>query len=106
MKLRLLMAAASVVLFLAPRTASAQEVQGQQAAGVSGHALMQQNANESAQATTDMPFSESGRGMTPGVQPAQNVSYGGVAAGQSEAGGRQTQLCTSSGPLCRIYFGQ
>jgi hypothetical protein len=66
---------------------------------------MQQNANESAQATTDMSFSESGQGM-PGAQPVRNVSYGGVAAGQSESGGRQGQPCTSSGPQCRIYFGQ
>ncbi|EIF34439.1 hypothetical protein BCh11DRAFT_02241 [Burkholderia sp. Ch1-1] len=106
MKLRLLMAVASAVLFLAPRTVSAQEIQGQQGAGVSGHMMMQQNANESAQATTDMPFSESGQGMTPGAQPVRSVSYGGVAAGQSDAGGRQNQPCTSAGPLCRIYFGQ
>jgi hypothetical protein len=99
------MALASAVLFLVPKTVAALDSQGQQGSGVSGRALMQQNANESAQATTDMPFSESGQG-TAGAQPVRNVSYGGVAAGQSEAGGRQSQPCTSSGPQCRIYFGQ
>lgn len=105
MKLRLWMALASAVLFLAPKTVGAMDVEGQAGAGMSGRALMQQNANESAQATTDMSFSESGQGM-PGAQPVRNVSYGGVATGQSEAGGRQSQPCTSSGPQCRIYFGQ
>ena len=105
MKLRLLMALASALFLLAPRTAGAMDVEGQQGAGMSGRALMQQNANESAQATTDVSFSESGQGM-PGAQPVQNVSYGGVAAGQSEAGGPPSQRCTSSAPQCRIYFGQ
>ncbi|WP_168790150.1 hypothetical protein [Paraburkholderia aromaticivorans] len=105
MKLRLWMALASAVLLLAPKTAGALDIEGQQGAGTSGRALMQQNANESAQATTDMSFSESGQG-TPGAQPVQNVSYGGVAAGQSQAGGPQNQPCTSSAPQCRIYFGQ
>ncbi|MFM0055235.1 hypothetical protein PQR64_06395 [Paraburkholderia phytofirmans] len=105
MKLRLWMALASAVFLLAPKTAGALDMEGQQGAGMSGRALMQQNANESAQATTDMSFSESGQGM-PGAQPVQNVSYGGVAAGQSQAGGPQNQPCTASAPQCRIYFGQ
>ncbi|MFM0306466.1 hypothetical protein P0D71_01545 [Paraburkholderia sp. RL17-383-BIF-A] len=106
MKLRLLMAAASAVLVLAPRTASAQEMQSPQAAGLSSSAMMQRNANESAQATTDISFGEPAGGMDAGAQPVQNVSYGGVAAGQSEAGGRQSQRCASSGPQCSVYFGQ
>jgi hypothetical protein len=105
MKLRLWMALASAVLLLVPKTAAALGIESQQSTGMSGRALMQQNANESAQATTDMSFSESGQGM-PGAQPVRNVSYGGVATGQSESGGRQGQPCTSSGPQCRIYFGQ
>ncbi len=105
MKLHLLMAMASAVLFLAPATVGASEMAAQQAAGMSGHQMMQQNANESAQATTDMSFGESGQSMMPGVKPVQNVSYGGVAAGQSEAGGRQSQPCPS-GPKCSLYFGR
>lgn len=103
MKLRLLMVVASAVLFLAPRTAGATGMDGQPDTGMSGRALMQQNANESAQATTDMSFGEAAQGT--GTQAVRNVSYGGVAAGQSESGGRPSQPCTS-GPQCRIYFGQ
>jgi hypothetical protein len=100
MKLRLLMVMASAVLLLAPRPVSALDSDGQQGAAASGRALMQQNANESAQATTDIPLGDTGHG-----QPVQNVSYGGVATGQSESGNRQTQSCGSA-PQCRIYFGQ
>jgi hypothetical protein len=102
MKLRLLMALASAALFLAPNTAGAQGNHLGEA--VSGQVLMQ-NANESAQDTTDMSFGETGRTIMPAAQPVQNVSYGGVAAGATEAGGRQERPC-SSGPQCRIYFGQ
>jgi hypothetical protein len=105
MKLRIGMALAGAMLLLAPGAPGASEMEDQQAAGMSGHEMMQQNANESAQATTDMSFGESGQSTMPGAQPAQNVSYGGVAAGQSEAGGRQGRPCVS-GPQCRIYFGQ
>ena len=101
MKLRLLMTMACAILFLTPNTAGALGIEGQPGAGVSGRALMQQDANESAQATTDMSFGEAAQG----AQAVRNVSYGGVAAGQSEAGGRQNQPC-ASGPQCRIYFGQ
>ncbi|ANB76125.1 hypothetical protein AYM40_28045 [Paraburkholderia phytofirmans OLGA172] len=102
MKLRLLMALASAALFLAPNTAGALDSQQDEAA--SGRVLMQ-NANESAQDITDMSFGETGRTMMPAAQPVRNVSYGGVAAGATEAGGRQERPC-SSGPHCRIYFGQ
>ena len=105
MRLRLLMVMASAVLFLVPRTVSAMGADGQPGAGMSGRAVMEQNANESAQATTDMSFGDAGQGTETRAQEVRNVSYGGVAAGQSESGGRQNQPC-SSGPQCRIYFGQ
>jgi hypothetical protein len=105
MKLRLLMVVASAVLFLAPRTASATEMAGQPGAGESGRALMQQNANESAQATTDMSYGEAAQGSNSGARAMQNTSYGGAPAGQSESGGRHERTC-GSGPQCRIYFGQ
>ncbi|MFM0734088.1 hypothetical protein PQQ52_26750 [Paraburkholderia sediminicola] len=95
MKLRLLMALASAALLLMPNTAGALDSQ-QDDAG-SGRALMQQNANESAQDTTDMSFGDTGRAMMPGAQPVRNISYGGAAAGATEAGGRQERPC-SSGP--------
>ncbi|MFL9933035.1 hypothetical protein P0D88_28310 [Paraburkholderia sp. RL18-103-BIB-C] len=106
MKLRLLMVIASALLFLVPRTASAMGLEGQPGADMSGHALMQQNANESAQATTDMSYGEAAQGMDTRTQAVQNVSYGGAAAGQSESGGVQQGKPCSSGPQCRIYFGQ
>jgi hypothetical protein len=105
MKLRLLMVAVCAVLLLAPRAASALGLADQPVSGISGHAQMQQNANESAQATTDIPLGETWQRTGTGAQGAQNVSYGGVPAGQSEAGGRHGHLCVS-GPQCQIYFGQ
>jgi hypothetical protein len=100
MKLRLMMVTASAILLLAPRPVDALASDGQQAAAASGRALMQHNANESAQATTDIPLGDTGQG-----QAVQNVSYGGVATGQSESGNRPTRPCGSA-PQCRIYFGQ
>ena len=105
MKLRLLMVVASALLLLAPRTANAMAPDGQPAAaGVSAHELMQRDANESAQATTDMSYGEAARGMDSRGQAAP-TSYGGVAAGQSQSGGaRHGKLC-ASGAQCRMYFG-
>jgi hypothetical protein len=105
MKVRLLMVMAIAVLLLVPQTASAQEVGSQPAAGVSGRAQMQKNANESAQATTDMSLGDTGQSTGAGGQPVQNVSYGGVAGGQSQTGDRESQRC-STGSQCKIYFGQ
>jgi hypothetical protein len=98
MKLRLPMALASAALFLilAPNPAGALDSPPDEA--MPGRTLMQ-NANESAQATTDMSYGEAGR------PPVRNVSYGGVATNTTEAGGRQERPCPS-GPQCRIYFGQ
>ena len=101
MKLPLLMAMASAVLLLVPITVGASQWDSPQADSMSGRALMEQNANESAQATTDMSFSEPAQR----AQTVRNVSYGGVATGQSEAGGRRSARC-SAGAQCRIYFGQ
>ncbi|MEN8504950.1 hypothetical protein ACOCG7_08820 [Paraburkholderia sp. DD10] len=99
MKLALLMALASAVLFLAPTAAGA--AQGEQGAGTSGQTLMK-DANESAQATTDVPLGGTGQNATPA---AGTVGYGGVATGRSEAGGGQSRPC-GSGSQCRIYFGR
>ena len=105
MKLRLVMVFVSALLFLAPRAASAGDMTSEPGVGTStatpSERLMN-HANESAQATTDMSLSEPTGGAS---QPTQNVSYGGVAAGRSEAGSRQNMRC-SRGPQCTIYFGQ
>jgi len=103
MKVRVLMVAACAVLFLAPGTARAAQPDDQPGAGMSGRALMQQNANESAQATTDMSL---GRGwQLHQEETVRNASYGGTAGGQSEAGGRRGRSC-ASGFRCKVYFGQ
>lgn len=102
MRVRILMIAATAVLFLAPRTATAADLSGQTDPGMSGRAMMQQNANESAQATTDMSFGQSWDSRDQGVR---NASYGGVPAGGSQAGGRRSQSC-SFDTECRVYFGQ
>ncbi|SMG61495.1 hypothetical protein [Paraburkholderia susongensis] len=101
MKVRVLMVAASAVLFLAPRTANAAEPD----AGMSGRALMQQNADESAQATTDMSFGRGWQAQQDRDQAMRDVSYGGVSDGQSEAGNRRSRSC-AFGPQCKVYFGQ
>jgi hypothetical protein len=102
MRVRVLMIAATAVLFLAPGTASAEEVGGQTDPGMSGRAMMQHNANESAQATTDMSF---GQGWDPREQGVRNAAYGGVPTGESQTGGRRSQTC-SFGTECKTYFGQ
>ncbi|OLL28274.1 hypothetical protein BTH42_28340 [Burkholderia sp. SRS-W-2-2016] len=103
MKLRVLMiAAASALLFLIPRSASAAEPGGPPDAAMPAHAVMQHNANESAQATTDMSL---GQGWQSREQPVQNTAYGGVAGGQAEMGGGHARPC-AIGSGCKVYFGQ
>jgi hypothetical protein len=106
MKLRLLMVFVSALLVLAPRAASAGDMTSEPGVGTStatpASERLMNHANESAQATTDMSLSEPTGAAS---QPQQNVSYGGVAAGRSEAGSRQNMRC-SGGPQCTIYFGQ
>jgi hypothetical protein len=102
MELRLLMALASAAFFLAPTHAGALNSAQDDAAP--GRAFMQ-NANESAQATTDVWLGEAAQATMPLAQAMQNVAYGGVAAGTAQAGGPQERPC-SSGLHCRIYFGR
>jgi hypothetical protein len=68
-----------------------------------GRAVLEQNANESAQDITDMPYSDtagkaSSRGLT-------NVSYGGAPDVRSEAGSPDSPPCTA-GPQCNIFRGR
>jgi hypothetical protein len=69
----------------------------------SGRAALEQNANESAQDITDMPYSEipgkaSSRALT-------NVSYGGAPDVRSEAGSPDSSPCTA-GPQCNVFRGR
>ncbi|HEX7935938.1 MAG TPA: hypothetical protein VF573_23110 [Paraburkholderia sp.] len=102
MKLRFWMAAASAVLLLVPRAASADDTMAQPDAGTSAGWRLMQHANESAQATTDMSLSEPTGQSAQGVR---NTSYGGAAAGHSESGALQNMRCATRSQ-CRIYFGR
>nr|WKF61717.1 hypothetical protein HUO10_006249 [Paraburkholderia busanensis] len=110
MKFHWMLAIASAVLLLVPVTAGALQPDDAQGGSPSGRTMMQQNANESVQATTDMSFSDPGQAGN-----VRNASYGGIAAGQSDMGIRQDAHGTqgtrndrpcANGPLCRTYFGQ
>jgi|GraSoi_2013_40cm_1033754.scaffolds.fasta_scaffold96916_2 hypothetical protein len=84
MKSSLMLSAIGACLFaVAGVTTAAQPPQDAQS---SGKAAMQENANMSAQSSTDM-------------------SYGGVADSRSTSGGMQPRKC-STGPQCDIFFGQ
>lgn len=98
MKSRLLLPLMGVALLAAAGVANGAETWNM--TQPSGRLQMQQNANESAQATTDMPYSEGGQNAT-----AVNASYGGVAGSQSDTGRSHGRPCTT-GPQCDIFFGQ
>jgi hypothetical protein len=85
MKSRLLLPTAALLLLGAAGTVSAADMP-QQDDSSSGQATMMQNANTSAQSSTDM-------------------SYGGVSDTHSAAGWR-TRTCTPPRPQCDIFFGQ
>ena len=70
----------------------------------SGRAIMEQNADQSAQSSTDMYYGETGRNVNASEQSKTGASYGGVAGVRSEAGGPRPRPC-STGHQCNIYFG-
>jgi hypothetical protein len=86
-------------LFLATALANGQDAQTNTQS--SGRAILEQNANESAQDTTDMPYSETGQA---GNLPARvnNVSYGGTADFTGESGGPRC----ATGTQCSIFRGR
>jgi hypothetical protein len=92
---------AAVGLLLTAGMASAQS------AGVgaqpTGRAVLEQNANESAQDITDMPYSEmSGKAS---ARSLTNVSYGGAPDVRSDAGSPDSRPCTA-GPQCNVFRGR
>ncbi|MGF6297602.1 MULTISPECIES: hypothetical protein [Paraburkholderia] len=82
MKSRLVLTAACSLLLVAGVSNAVERQQDEQS---SAHATMKQNANESAQSSTDM-------------------SYGGVPDTRMEAGNTPTRAC-SARPQCNIFFG-
>lgn len=85
MKSRFVLSIAGALLLAAAGAVSAAEVQPENQQ-TQGQAQMMQNANTSAQSSTD-------------------TSYGGVSDTRGAAGGMRVQTC-SSRPQCDIFFGQ
>lgn len=81
MKSTVVVTAAGAILMVAANITSAQETQ--QRAQPSARATMQDNANASAQASTDM-------------------SYGGIEATRSAAGDRRSNTC-ATGARCDLF---
>lgn len=85
----------------------AGQPQGQEAQPYSqwpGHARMEQNADESAQAETDMSFGDMGQTVTAPGRSMKDAAYGGVATMSGEAGGPAHSNC-ANGPDCKVYIG-
>jgi len=91
---------ASAGLLLAAGMASGQDrtmdVQPQ------GRAILEQNANQSAQDATDMPYSETGPTGKPTAGSITHASYGGTADFGAESGGPRC----ATGPRCNIFRGR
>jgi hypothetical protein len=103
MKSYLALPFASVLLFATAGQVSGQGLQPD--SQWSAHARMQQNANESAQAETDMSYGNLGWSPNASGQFVKNASYGGVAATHGEMGGPANTQC-STGTRCDIFFGR
>jgi hypothetical protein len=67
-----------------------------------GRAILEQNANQSAQDATDMPYSETGPNGMLVARPITNASYGGTADSIGESGGPRS----ATGPQCNIFRGR
>jgi hypothetical protein len=67
-----------------------------------GRAILEQNADQSAQDATDMPYSETGQIGTLIARPITNASYGGTADSVGESGGPR---CATE-PQCNIFRGR
>ena len=86
MKLRLVVPVVSALMMAATGVAYAADMQQQDTQQSTGQATMQDNANASAQSTTDM-------------------SYGGVADTRGAAGMARARGC--AGPSqCDVFFGR
>jgi hypothetical protein len=94
---------AAAGLLLAAGVANAQAIHAD--LQPAGRAMLEQNADESAQDITDMPYSEMGQ---PAKTPSRSItraSYGGTADFEGEAGGPSAARC-ASGSQCSIFRGR
>lgn len=100
-------------LFVLPLTAAgllltAGAASGQGAsmgAQPTGRAVLEQNADESVQDVTDMPYTEMGQSAKTSSRSISNISYGGTPDVRGEAGAPGTPPCVS-GPQCNIFRGR
>lgn len=87
-------------LLLATALANGQDVQTN--AQPRGRAILEQNADESAQDATDMSYSEPDQSGKLPARAISNVSYGGMADSTGESGGPRC----APGPQCNIFRGR
>jgi len=100
MKALIVLPLASAGLLLAASVTNGQEIRPDMQAR--GRAILEQNANETAQDATDMPYGETGQ---PGVSQAHamtNASYGGSVDFDGQSGGPR---CATR-PQCNIFRGR
>jgi hypothetical protein len=88
-------------LLLAAGMANAQNMMGTDMQP-RGRAILEQNADQSEQDATDMPYSETGQTGTLTARPITNASYGGTADSVGESGGPRC----ATGPQCNIFRGR
>lgn len=100
MKALIVVPLASVGLLLAASATHGQDIRPD--AQARGRAILEQNADDTAQDATDMPYSETGMIGTPQARFITNASYGGSAGSGSQSGG---QRCVT-GPQCNIFRGR
>jgi hypothetical protein len=67
-----------------------------------GRAILEQNADQSAQDATDMPYSETGQTGTLTARSITNASYGGAA----DFGGASGAPRCATAPQCNIFRGR
>lgn len=75
-----------------------------QAAQSAGRATLEQNANESVQDVTDMPYNEIAPAARTPSGALTRVSYGGTPEVQGEAGSPVSPPCVA-GVQCDIFHG-
>lgn len=87
-------------LLLATALANGQDVQTN--AQPRGRAILEQNADESAQDATDMSYSEPDQSGKLPARVISNVSYGGTADSTGESGGPRC----APGLQCNVFRGR
>jgi hypothetical protein len=101
MKSLLVLPLAGAGLLLAAGMADGQSMMGTDVQP-RGRAILEQNADQSAQDATDMPYSETGQTGMLTAHFITNASYGGTADFVGESGAPRC----ATGPQCNIFRGR